>query len=74
MEYKTREEIPEKYKWDLSGRYIKLTEWDNDYEILKAEINIVEKYKDHLFDSPNNLFNGLEDKFKSLPNEMSKFS
>lgn len=64
MEYKTREEIPEKYKWDLSGRYINLTEWDNDYEILKAEINIVEKYKDHLFDSPNNLFNGLEDKFK----------
>ncbi len=64
MEYKTREEIPEKYKWDLSSRYENLTEWDKDYELLKSEINIVEKYKDHLFDSPNNLFEGLENKFK----------
>lgn len=63
MEYKTREEIPEKYKWDLSSRYKDLSEWDKDYNILKKEIKSIEKYKGHLFDNQDNLFNALEEKF-----------
>ena len=63
MEYKTREEIPEKYKWDLSSRYKDLSEWDKDYNILKKEIKSIEKYKGHLFDNQDNLFNSLEEKF-----------
>lgn len=64
MEYKTREEIPEKYKWDLTRRYSNLEEWDKEYEEVKSKIGEVKKYENHLFDSPENLFNGLREKFK----------
>lgn len=64
MEYKTREEIPEKYKWNLTRRYSSLDEWDKEYETVKSEIEVVKKYENHLFDSPENLFNGLKEKFK----------
>lgn len=71
MEYKTREEIPEKYKWDLSKRYQDLSIWDKDYKVLKKEIKTIEKYKGVLFDNPNNLYNALEEKF-SLEQKLMK--
>ena len=33
---KTRDEIDEKYKWDLSKIYISEDEWLKDYEYVKA--------------------------------------
>ena len=63
MEYKTREEVPEKYKWDLTKRYENFSEWKKDYDIIKQNIMEFKKYDGHMFDNPEKLYECLE--FKS---------
>ena len=50
-----REDIDDKYKWDLSGFYADDAAWEADYVRLQEGIDGFEKYRGHLGDSPDNL-------------------
>mgnify|MGYP003835716071 CR=1 FL=1 len=68
---KTREEIPEKYKWNLSDLYESDEAWRNAFEALAAKLDEVEKFKGTLTQSAENLLHAL--KFNSeLSKEASK--
>ena len=43
---KTRSEIEEKYKWDLTTIYETIEKYEQDIKIVKEEIEHVKKYKD----------------------------
>lgn len=60
MEYKTREEVPNEYKWDLSKMYNSDLEIDNDIkEVDKLTLEIL-KYKSHIMDSSKSLLEFLD--------------
>lgn len=61
---KKRDEIDNKYKWDLSKIYKDLDEVNKDIEVLKQKTEDFQKYKGHLLDSSENLLNATEDYFK----------
>lgn len=48
---KVREELPEKYKWDLTDLYPSDEAWKAEKERLQSEIEQITKYKGHLTDS-----------------------
>ena len=56
---KTREEIKDEYKWDLTPIYINDKTWYQDLEIAKEEIKKVVNYH-NLLDSASNLLNYIE--------------
>ena len=60
---KSRCEIEEKYKWDLSSIYESDEEFENDYNILKEEIKEIEKYRNNILKSADNLLEFLETYF-----------
>ncbi|MCK5077815.1 MAG: oligoendopeptidase F, partial [Calditrichia bacterium] len=55
--YKSREEIPEKYKWDVSIIYKTDKSWEHDYKIIKDELPALEKFKNKISESSEELFN-----------------
>ena len=57
---KNRVEIEEKYKWDLSSIYKSDEEFEVDYNELKEEIKIIEKYRGNILTSADNLYEFLE--------------
>lgn len=60
MEYKTRNEVPSEYKWDLSKMYKDMNEINEDIEkVNKLSLDIL-KYKTHIMDSSDNLYNFLK--------------
>ena len=68
---KTKEEIPEKYQWDLSDLYESDAAWRDAVENLTAELDKIEELKGTLTQSAANLLKGL--KFNSkLSKEASK--
>ena len=54
--YKTRNEVPDKYKWDLTPLYKDIDAWNKDYDALKEEINVLAKYQNHLLDNADTLY------------------
>lgn len=62
MDYKTREEVPDKYKWDLSKRYKTIEEWQKSTNEIKNNIGDFKKYRNHIFDSPEKFYEALEAK------------
>lgn len=58
--FKNREEVPEKYRWDLTAKYKSTKDWKLDFNNLKNEINSISKYKNNLVDNADNLYNCLE--------------
>jgi len=44
MEYKSRDEVENIYKWDLAKLYPDDEAWEKDYKKLKKEIKIISKY------------------------------
>lgn len=64
MEYKTREDVPTEYKWDLTLRYQDDQEWEADYHTLTEKVKEIEKYKGKVVDSSENLFNALSKYFE----------
>ena len=60
MEYKTREEVPNEYKWDLSKMYQNNEEVENDVEEVKKLTKEILKYKSHILDSSNSLYEFLK--------------
>ena len=53
---KTRSEIEEKYKWDLTTIYETIEKYEQDIKIVKEEIEHVKKYKGKITLSAQNLY------------------
>ena len=60
MEYKTREEVPNEYKWDLSKMYQNTEEVEKDIEEVKKLTKEILEYKSHILDSSNSLYEFLK--------------
>ena len=43
--FKNRNDIPEKYKWDLTKIYEDIASWNNDYSNVKKKLSTIESYK-----------------------------
>lgn len=59
MNYNSRNEVPEKYKWDLNKWFKSDEQWQNEYEEVKKHTEDLNKYKGKIFEN-DNLYNLLE--------------
>lgn len=73
---KTRSEIEEKYKWDLTRIYKSDDEWYSDYKNLCSEIEKINGYKDDLFSSSDRLHDYLllKENIEKLRNKLFTYS
>lgn len=71
MEYKTRNDVPDEYKWDLTLRYQDDKAWEDDYQSLIEMVKEIEKFKGIVTDSPDNLFSALS-KFFGIDERLGK--
>ncbi len=55
VNYKTREEIPEKYKWNFSDIYENWEAWEADFKAISADMEEIISYKGTLGESADNL-------------------
>ncbi len=60
---KLRKDIDEKDRWDLTVLYKDDSEWEKDYEDVKKLASTLEKYKGHLLDNADTLYNFVKDYF-----------
>lgn len=60
-----RDDIDEKYKWNLSDMYSTIDKWENDVNTVRSFIHEIVKYKGTLGKSPEDLFQCLK-----ISNEM----
>jgi oligoendopeptidase F len=76
MEYKTREEVPNEYKWDLSKMYKSNEEVEKDIEEVKKITKEILEYKSHILDSSNSLheFLKLTEKQDRIINKLYVYS
>ena len=63
-QYKTRQDIPEKYKWNLNLIYSSAKDWEVDFAKIDAAIVAVERYKGRLPASAKGLHDAFEDQSK----------
>ena len=54
--YKSRDEIPDKYKWNVSLIFKNDKEWENTLKNVNKKIPLLEKYKSKLGESSEELF------------------
>lgn len=71
MEYKTREEVPNEYKWDLTTRYETEEDWDKDYKKLSEELKDICNYKGKVVTSSKDLYDCLS-KYFELDQKLAK--
>lgn len=60
MEYKTRNEVPNEYKWDLSKMYKSDKDIENDISEVNKLTPEILKYKSHIMDSSSSLYEFLK--------------
>ena len=60
MEYKTREEVPNEYKWNLSKMYDDSKAIEEDIKEVNKLTDEILEYKSHILDSSENLYNFLK--------------
>lgn len=60
MKEKTRDEIEEKYKWDLSSYFKNKDEFDKAIKAIRNKLKEFDKIKGHILDSPDSLYNLLK--------------
>ena len=60
MEYKTRNEVPNEYKWDLSKMYKSDKDIENDISEINKLTPEILKYKSHIMDSSSSLYEFLK--------------
>lgn len=60
MEYKTRAEVPNEYKWDLSKMYENNEQIENDIEKVNELTPKILEFKSHIMDSSVSLYNFLK--------------
>ncbi len=63
-QYKNRNDIPEKYRWNLSLIYASLEEWENDFSKIQEHTAQVEKFKGKLTSSAQTLREAFESQVK----------
>jgi len=71
MEYKTREEVPTEYKWDLTTRYQTEDDFENDYKRLSEELKEISNYKGKVTTSSDALYECLS-KYFELDQQLGK--
>ena len=71
MEYKTREEVPTEYKWDLTTRYQTEEDFENDYKRLSEELKEISNYKGKVTTSSDALYECLS-KYFELDQQLGK--
>ena len=64
---KNRSEYSEELKWNVKDLYQDISFWDKDCNYIEQSIPNVLKYKNHILDNPNNLYEVL-----NLDNEISQ--
>ena len=69
--YKSREEIPEKYKWNFDAIYESWGNWESDFKSVKDQIKDYQKYKGKLDKDVKNLIKLL--KFEENLEKKSQF-
>lgn len=67
----TRDQIPDKYKWDLTHIYQTDADWEKDYNELSKNISIMAKHKGKVTQSAKNLLDALND-YYSLEKKLMK--
>ena len=60
MEYKTRNEVPNEYKWDLSKMYKNIEEVEKDIERVNELTPKILEFKSHIMDNSDNLYRFLK--------------
>jgi len=60
MEYKTREEVPNEFRWDLSKMYENDSEIEKDIEEVKKLTKEILEFKSHILDSSSSLYEFLK--------------
>jgi len=60
MEYKTREEVPNEYKWNLSKMYESMSDVEKDIEKVNLLTPKILEYKSHIMDSADTLYEFLK--------------
>ena len=60
MEYKTRAEVPNEYKWDLSKMYKSIDEVEKDINEVESLTPEILKFKSHIMDSSKSLYDFLK--------------
>lgn len=50
-----RSDIDDAYKWNVEDIYADTAAWEKDYAFIESSINVFDKYKGHLADSPEML-------------------
>ena len=56
LDFKSRNEVPEEYKIDLSKIYPDKEAWGKDLEYIAKHLHDLDKYQNHLLDNANNLY------------------
>lgn len=69
----TRDDIDEKYKWDLTDLYANIEEWKQSKDALEKRVGEFEKYKGKLGQSSDMLYNCLE-LYSDISKEYSRLS
>ncbi|HPP39022.1 MAG TPA: oligoendopeptidase F [Candidatus Kapabacteria bacterium] len=67
----SREEIPDKYKWDLTHIYKTDADWESDFQALSKDISIISKHKGKVTKSAKNLLDAFND-YYSLEKRLMK--
>jgi len=70
-QYKTRDEIPAKYKWNLADLYASDAAWEQAKKAFEKKMQEIDVYKGHLGDSPQALLKALNTVF-DLQKELVK--
>ena len=60
MEYKTRQEVPNEYKWNLNAMYSSIDEIESDIREVDSLTPQILEYKSHIMDNSNNLYDFLK--------------
>ena len=71
MKQKSRNEIDNNYKWDLSKIYLNDSLWEEDYNLLKKDINDISKFKGIITRSAKDLLDYLKT-YNSLDRRLEK--
>ena len=59
MEYKTRAEVPNEFKWNLSKMYKSMSDVEKDIKEVESLTPKILEYKSHIMDSSNSLYDFL---------------
>lgn len=70
MNYNSRNEVPEQYRWDLTKWFKTDEEWEEEYKEAKKHTNDLKKYKGKIFED-DNLYNLLNE-FYEYNNKLDK--